>query len=98
MGKFLTAAGQRLHIHNKAVCTPPCPFHVPSNHKMRSWPMLWRDDRRLLERICKHGVGHPDPDQLTYTRQTAVAKHADMMSIHGCDGCCEEEPNNAGQT
>lgn len=40
----------------------------------------WRDDRSFMERICPHGVGHPDPDD----------EHADP--IHGCDGCCNPYP------
>jgi hypothetical protein len=42
----------------------------------------------MFERICLHGVGHPDPDQcyfwsIKFDRETAFYKE-----IHGCDGCC----------
>lgn len=33
-----------------------------------------------MERICPHGVGHPDPDCMYAKRDT----------VHGCDGCCLE--------
>lgn len=39
----------------------------------------WRYDRSFMERICVHGVGHPDPDD----------SGADLM--HACDGCCTNE-------
>ena len=53
-----------------------CPVHNPSNHHMKDWPQHYRTDRGITERICKHGVGHPDPDDRT------------TDTIHGCDGCC----------
>jgi hypothetical protein len=28
--------------------------------------MLWRGDTRVMERICPHGIGHPDPDHMAY--------------------------------
>ena len=37
-----------------------------------------------FERICEHGVGHPDPDSLEFFRSIGVTS----MGIHGCDGCC----------
>jgi len=37
-----------------------------------------RFDRSFMEKICVHGVGHPDPDD----------SNADP--IHACDGCCTE--------
>lgn len=54
-----------------------CCIHNPSDHHMRNWPLHWRSDIRLMERICPHGVGHPDPDDLQNNH------------IHGCDGCCK---------
>ncbi|MGE5828487.1 MAG: hypothetical protein ACM30G_09010 [Micromonosporaceae bacterium] len=64
-----------------------CCIHNPSDHHMRSWPQLWREDRQLMERTCPHGVGHPDPDALAYQLRTfgEEARHA---GVHGCDGCC----------
>ena len=38
-----------------------------------------RFDRSFMERICVHGVGHPDPDG------------ADADPLHACDGCCINE-------
>lgn len=47
---------------------------------MREFPQSWRADRQIMERICIHGVGHPDPDD--YKMQDPHER------IHGCDGCC----------
>lgn len=72
-------------VHPGELCAGrPCPIHNPTEHKMRDWPLLWRDDRGIFERVCKHSVGHPDPDQLDYWRETGQRHQA----VHGCDGCC----------
>lgn len=63
-----------------------CPIHHPSAHHMRDWPLNWRGDRQLMERICPHGVGHPDPDHMH--RAERLTGEAD--GVHGCDGCCAE--------
>lgn len=37
----------------------------------------------LVEWICPHGVGHPDP--------ASARAMGESWSIHGCDGCCSRE-------
>src|SRR5579862_303155 len=70
--------------HPESVCEGEfCCIHNPSNHHMRTWRRNWRSDRRIMERICIHGIGHPDPDDAAYH----TAKGNDI-SVHGCDGCC----------
>lgn len=74
-------------LHTPDQCAGrPCVFHQPTDHHMRGWRLIWRADRRpgLFERICKHGCGHPDPDQFDYWEEAGL----DYMSIHGCCGCC----------
>lgn len=47
-----------------------CPFHNPSDHHMKTWPMVIRYDRYgLTERLCGHGYGHPDPDSVTWLKK-----------------------------
>ena len=65
-----------------------CTIHHPSVHSIRNLPLLWRSDRFLFERICRHGTGHPDPDNIEYIRRTRGGAWADLEAIHGCDGCC----------
>jgi hypothetical protein len=55
---------------------------------MRSFPQHWRDDRGIIERICPHGVGHPDPDALPYLDRVLGTQKAGTEMQHGCDGCC----------
>lgn len=83
--KYTTGTGQHLIVHDRNLtCILGCPIHSPSDHAMKEWPTHWRDDGRFMERICPHGIGHPDPDDPR------------APGIHGCDGCCrggEDRPN-----
>lgn len=75
-------------VHPEFVCSGrTCVIHNPTEHFMREWPLLWRDDRGIFERLCRHGIGHPDPDQLPYWHEMGLEHEA----VHGCDGCCYEE-------
>lgn len=67
-----------LVCHDPADCAGrPCTLHNRTDHHMRHWRQHWRSDRLLMERICSHGVGHPDPDSFP-----------GIDTVHGCDGCC----------
>jgi len=73
------------NVHNPSLCSGRnCVIHNPSDNHMKDWPLNWRDDRKIMERICEHGVGHPDRDELTY--QDSRGNFS--VGIHGCDGCC----------
>jgi len=75
-----------VNVHSKKVCKGEyCCIHNPSNHHMADWPQVWRADRGIMERICEHGVGHPDPDQIMKCEEDW---------IHGCDGCCQPSETN----
>lgn len=63
-----------------------CTIHGPSNHHMVYWPQLWRGDRGIMERICSHEIGHPDPDDVKL-----IGTHGWAEVVHGCDGCCSNE-------
>lgn len=79
---YMTGTGQEIRgIHPRSRCRgQACVIHNPSDHSMRSFPTLWRSDwGGFMERLCPHGVGHPDPDD------------PNAHPIHGCDGCCSEE-------
>lgn len=81
--------GMLVNVHDRASCAGhPCCVHDPSDHHMYGWRQHWRSDRRLMERLCSHGVGHPDPDHLDYVRRTRGEDEAWGESIHGCDRCC----------
>lgn len=50
---------------------------------MVGWPIQWRNDKSTAERVCEHGLGHPDPDDVGYHR-----RQGRDVTVHGCDGCC----------
>lgn len=71
-----------LFTHTRGECAGErCTIHHRSDHPMRGYPQHWRADRGIIERICPHGVGHPDPDE--YALTIGLDDGA-----HGCDGCC----------
>lgn len=73
------------NVHPRSACAGRhCVVHNPSDHHMRDWRLNWRGDRGLMERLCPHGVGHPDPDDLAY--QVSIGQT--WQSAHTCDGCC----------
>jgi len=73
------------NVHDEAKCDGnPCVVHNRTEHHMSGWRLHWRDDRGIFERICPHGIGHPDPDQFAYWADT----EQEWQSVHGCDGCC----------
>lgn len=88
MEKYTTGTGQKILVHNKEDCKGEyCCIHNPSDHHMKDWPLHWRDDRGLMERICPCGIGHPDPDDLAFKKRMGV--NIKIESIHGCCGCCQ---------
>lgn len=75
--------GQVINAHPKNTCMGYwCCVHYASNHHMRDWDQYWREDKQVMERICEHGIGHPDPDD---SKSSAITSGG----IHGCDGCCD---------
>lgn len=87
---------ERHHIrwHSDTACVGQnCVIHHPSDHNLRTWPMVLRETA-LIERVCPHGIGHPDPDswramnRLDYGNENVSYG----WQIHGCDGCCLKQP------
>lgn len=92
--------GVRVHFMNQTCWDGFCVIHNPSNHHMKEWDINIRLDRlTLAERLCPHGVGHPDPDSVNYiTTQLAMAGRNPKqyaLTSHGCDGCCVGVKYNA---
>lgn len=87
MENWTDGTGQRVLVHDKERCAgQTCTIHNPSDHPMKDFPTHWRDDRKIMERICPHGVGHPDPDDAAFR-----ATRGDTDTSHGCDGCCKKQ-------
>lgn len=78
MKRATLEGGETIIAHEAGVCMGEfCTVHNPSDHSMRSFRQHWRSDRGIMERICPHSIGHPDPDDISLD-----------AGIHGCDGCC----------
>lgn len=79
------------NVHNPDLCAGRgCAIHNhPSNHPLKDAPMNWRQGAEILERLCEHGVGHPDADSAKYLASIGN----DYANIHSCDGCCVPEEN-----
>jgi hypothetical protein len=83
------------NVHEPSACAgQPCVIHNPSDHHMRDWQLHWRSDRKMFERICPCGVGHPDPDQIAYWERSLPERLAQAESVHGCCGCCSPKNNS----
>lgn len=88
MSDYVPRFTEPLTTHGPEVCVgQKCCVHDPSDHPLKDAVLHWRADRGLMERICDHGIGHPDPDDLDHKKR----EHTDYDSavgVHGCDGCC----------
>ena len=74
------------NVHSDVECAGRrCIVHRQTWHHMAGWPLSYRYDRRIWERTCAHGVGHPDPDQFDYW----VKIGHEWEAVHGCDFCCK---------
>lgn len=81
------------NVHLRADCQGRnCVVHNPSNHSMVNWPRHMRETG-LVERICPHGIGHPDPDSVAWLNKQTRPEMG--WGMHGCDGCCA--PNDTGK-
>jgi hypothetical protein len=87
--KAVLVGGEEIFAHPRKDCIGrQCCIHNPSDHHMRDWSQHFRPDRVLTERICPHGIGHPDPDDLYFKRLMAGTDDV-PDTVHGCDGCCD---------
>lgn len=81
--------GRALRTHPEGACSGEfCCIHKPSDHPMKDFPLNWREDRNLMERICSHGIGHPDPDDLAHKKRTVPNYENYAFGVHGCCGVC----------
>ena len=76
--------GTLVGVHPAGQCAGEwCVIHNP----LPTYPrdrLHWRSDRKIFEVICKHGVGHPAPEQHLFWK----ALGQEWQSVHGCDYCC----------
>lgn len=80
-----------VHAPNDECFEHFCVIHNPSPEAVAIGYTHWRADRNMMERICEHGVGHPDPDAQAWRERT----FGERDDLHGCDGCCSPSPDAA---
>lgn len=87
---YVTGTGQQIEVHErKQDCLDyGCCIHNPSKCAKKIGVTHWREDRMLMERICEHGVGHPDPDGIAFRKRWWGYDYDPSGEVHGCDGCC----------
>lgn len=84
-------------VHTKEQCKASrkaggpknCVIHKPSLHKLTGARQVLRAST-LIEDICSHGVGHPNPDSAAYLNWRDKST---SWGVHGCDGCCGPLPD-----
>ena len=74
----------KTHDENPGCIEHNCVVHNPSDNVMSSFPYNWRGGRGIMERICPHGIGHPDIDAAAFMSRQGKSNE----NMHGCDGCC----------
>jgi hypothetical protein len=48
---------------------------------MNTWTRVIRTDRNnLMERVCPHGIGHPDPDSMEWLHRIGFLMTASMRA------------------
>lgn len=79
---YVTSFNQKIvNVHDEGTCWGEyCTIHKWSNHPLVNFPQFWREDKGMMERICSHGIGHPDADELNLD--------VGDRGVHACDGCC----------
>lgn len=86
MERYTTGTGQRILVHTRTPeCDNGCVIHNPTSQNS-DWPTHWREDRKIMERICPCGVGHPDPDGLRFIERMYGRLRMELEAIHGCCG------------
>lgn len=73
----------------KAGAPKGCVIHKPTLHRLTGAAQVVRSST-LIEDICEHGVGHPNPDSAAYLNWRDKTEH---WGTHGCDGCCGPLPD-----
>lgn len=89
---YIALGGEKWrNVHSADQCgNETCVIHNPSNHVMRNWRMHLRETG-LVERMCEHGIGHPDPDSAAYFDSHGPVGSRGTWTVHGCDGCCTDQ-------
>lgn len=77
---YTDGSGQQLTTHLPSQCRfRYCVIHHPMPGPWSTWPTFWREDLRIMERICYHRKGHPAAEEYLFRPYGALE--------HSCCGC-----------
>jgi len=83
---FTDSTGLKIQTHHSRDCKGEnCSIHNPSSHKLDKARQVWDDENKLMQRVCEHGLKHPDFDDVKFNKD---AKSNANYGKHNCDGCC----------
>lgn len=102
---FVDGLGRHVEVHERtqSCLDHSCCIHNPSAHPLAGAPLYWREagpwdvKPSHMERICAHGIGHPDPDGLAHLCRIGKSDLASVLAVHGCDGCCRASSERSGE-
>lgn len=85
---FTTDTGITLHhVHDAGNCEGPfCVVHKPAPGPWSSWDVHWREDWRLMVRICPHDVHHVAIEEMLRMPLLGLIAHDHP---EGCDCACD---------
>jgi hypothetical protein len=74
------------NTHQPSQCSDhPCVIHnTGSLHPLTMEPAFWNAEQGCIERVCYHGVHHPDRDDEAYY----ISMGHGSRDHDDCDGCC----------
>lgn len=68
-----------LKLNTRVICRPDGSVTDTLECPAGATRLLVREDRRRIEALCEHGVGHCI---------ASIGPWENWMGTHGCDGCC----------
>lgn len=85
---YTDSTGAEIRTHHEDKCSGQyCSIHNPSKHLLWEAPTVWDNENKMMNRVCTHGVSHPDYDDVTYNVGILGKDEASHVE-HECDGCC----------
>lgn len=80
--------GTTMQTHGPARCFGEhCCIHKPSDHPLKSAPLTWNPDMKIMFRVCEHDQIHPDPDAMDF--HLAMALAGLRVFYDGWHPCCD---------
>lgn len=81
--------GRVMQVHPPQACRgQTCCVHNPSEHPLRTAALTWNALTATMNRVCSHGLVHPDPDDIAFKERTLGPSDVWGYGVHTCDGCC----------